>query len=127
VVKIYLILLISLVFSGCSALCPQAKLPLMQDQQSFTLAFEDFQKTHRLDGLHQLMVDFPDSVWASRAETIILYSQELDQRKAQNEQLRKLEQQQALEIEELKIQNQQLTEKIDQFKSLLIESEQQLQ
>jgi cell shape-determining protein MreC len=96
----------------------------LQDQQNFSLAFEDFQTNHQLDGFRMLMVDFPDSVWASRAETIILYSQELNQRKAQNQKLRESERQQILEIEQLKIMNQQLSEKIEQFKSLLIQSEQ---
>ncbi len=121
--RLYFILLIVLILTGCGALCPQPKQPLLQDQQSFTCAFEDFQKTHRLDGLRKFIVEFPDSVWASRAETIILYSQELYQRKAQNEKLRELERQQAAEIEELKILNQQLTEKIEQFKTLLIQLE----
>jgi hypothetical protein len=113
--------------TGCGALCPQPKQAILPDQQSFIRAFGDFQKTHRLDGLLKLRVDFPDSVWTSRAETIILYSQELDQRKAQNEKLRELERQQAVEIDELKRLNQQLTLKIEQFKSLLIQSEQHSQ
>jgi len=122
--KLLSILLIPLFLSGCSVLCPQPKQALLQDQQNFSLAFEDFQTNHQLDGFRMLMVDFPDSVWASRAETIILYSQELNQRKAQNQKLRESERQQILEIEQLKIMNQQLSEKIEQFKSLLIQSEQ---
>jgi hypothetical protein len=123
-VKLFLVSLIVLILTGCAVFCPYSKQALSQDQQNFALAFEEFQKTNRLDGLRKLRADFPDSVWASRAETIILYSQELDQRKDQNEKLRELEEQQAAEIEELKILNRQLTEKIEQFKSLLIQSEQ---
>ena len=122
--KLISILLLSLFLTSCTVLHPQPKLALLQDQQNFSLAFEDFQTNHQLDGFRMFLVDFPDSVWASRAETIILYSQELDQRKAQNEKLRELERQHVLEIEQLKILNQQLTEKIEQFKSLLIQSEQ---
>ncbi|MFK5926889.1 MAG: hypothetical protein QM483_09685 [Desulfuromusa sp.] len=143
--KLVSILLISLVLTGCAVLSPQPKQAVLQDQQIFCLAFEDFQETHRLDGLRKLVVDFPNSVWAARADTIILYSQELDQRKIQNDQLRKAEQQQALELgqyksqinklresgqkqvlelDQLKKLNQQLTEQIDQLKSLLIQSEQ---
>lgn len=109
---------------SCAYLCPQPKQALLQDQQSFVLAFEDFQTTHRLEGLQKLVVDFPDSAWASRAKTIILYSQELDQRKKQNEKLRETVEQQALEMEQLDVLNQKLTEKLEQFKSLLIQSEQ---
>lgn len=123
-VKITFIVLISIFLSSCAYLCPQPKQALLQDQQNFVQAFEDFQATHRLNKLRKLIVDFPDSVWASRAETIILYSQEVEQRKAQNEKLTETVQQQALEMEQLEKLNQQLTEKLEQFKSLLIQSEQ---
>ncbi|WP_321370463.1 hypothetical protein [uncultured Desulfuromusa sp.] len=122
--KVFFILLISMFLCSCAYLCPQPKQALLQDQQSFVLAFEDFQTTHRLEGLQKLVVDFPDSSWASRAKTIILYSQELDQRKKQNEKLRETVEQQALEMEQLNVLNQKLTEKLEQFKSLLIQSEQ---
>jgi len=130
-------LLISLFLTGCAVLYPQPKQPVLQDQQGFCLAFEEFQESHRIDNLKKLTVDFPDSVWASRAETIILYSQELDQRKQENKKLRESAQQQTLELEQLgkrnqqlKIKtveqnklNQQLAEQIAQLKSLLIQLE----
>ena len=122
--KLFLVSLIVLILTGCAVLCPDSKQAILPDQQSFALAFEKFQKTSQLDGFRKLRADFPDSIWASRAETMILYSQKLDQRKAQNQKLRELEQQQTAEIEELKGLNQQLTEQIEQVKSLLIQSEQ---
>lgn len=122
--KLFLVSLIVLLLTGCAIVCPESKQAILPDQQGFAVAFEEFQRTNSLDGLRKLRADFPDSVWASRVETIILYSEELDQRKVQNEKLRELEQQQIIEIEELKRMNQQLTEKIEQFKSLLIQSEQ---
>ncbi len=135
--KILSLLLISLLFTGCAVLYPQPKQAVLQDQQDFCLAFAEFQESHRIDNLQKLTKDFPDSVWASRAETIILYSKELDQRKLVNKRLRESAQQQTLELEQLKKLNQQLKgkiaeqnklsqqlmEQIEQLKSLLIQSE----
>ncbi|MDX2480578.1 MAG: hypothetical protein QNK24_09610 [Desulfuromusa sp.] len=122
--KLFFSILIPLFFTGCAVLYPQPKQAVLLDQQHFSLAFDEFQENHRLDSLQQLKVDFPNSVWAARAETIILYSQELDQRKAQNEKLRESERVQTLELEQLKKLNQQLSEQLEQLKSLLIELEQ---
>ena len=116
-------LLLFLFLSGCAVLYPQSKQAVLQDQQAFCLAFEEFQESHKVESLQQLRVDFPKSIWATRAETIILYSKELDQRKMQNEKLRSSEQQLTGEVEVLKKLNRQLTEKIDQLKGLLIQSE----
>jgi len=121
--KLFFIILIPLFLTGCAVLYPQPKQAVLLDQQNFSLAFDAFQENHRLDSLQQLKVDFPNSVWAARAETIILYSQELDQRKAQNENLRESERVLTLELEQLKKLNQQLTEQIEQLTSLLIELE----
>ena len=114
--KLISILLISLFLVGCATLCPQQKQPILQDQQSFCQGFESFQETHQVDKLQKFITDYPDSIWANRAETIILYSQELDQRKLQVEKLRKTEQQQTLELEQLKKFKQQLTEKVESLK-----------
>lgn len=121
--RFFYLLLIFLLLTGCTVLLPAPKQAVLQDQQSFCLAFEEFQVNHRIDGLLKLQADFPDSVWASRAETIILYAQELDQRKEQNKKLRASEKQQTLLLEQLKEENQQLAEKIEQLKGLLIQSE----
>lgn len=136
--KFLFVLFLSLFFTGCATLCPQQKQAVLQDQQDFGLAFEEFQESHRIDNFQKLKEDFPDSVWATRAETIILYSQELDQRKTKIEKLQESEQQQTLKFDQLNklnqelknkikeqnILNQQLTEQIEQLKSLLIQSEQ---
>ncbi len=113
-----------LFLTGCTALFSSPKQAVLQDQQAFCLAFEEFQESHKIEGLQKLQDDFPDSVWASRAETIILYSRELDLRKGQNKKLREAEKQRTDELEQLKEQNRQLTEKIDQLTGLLIQSEQ---
>jgi len=135
--KFLSLLLISLLFTGCAVLYPQPKQAVLQDQQDFCLAFAEFQGSHRIKDLQKLTEDFPDSIWATRAETIILYAQELDQRKRQIEKLQQSDRQQALKLDQLnklnqelknKIKeqnklNQQLTEQIEQLKSLLIQSE----
>ena len=135
--KLVYILLISLSLFGCASLCPQQKQPILQDQQSFCQAFEYFQETNQINNLQNFIINYPDSIWADRAETIILYSQELDQRKAQVGKLRKTEQQQTLELEQLKKKNQdsikkvailkklnqELADTIEQLKGSLIQSE----
>ncbi|SEA53739.1 hypothetical protein SAMN05660420_02364 [Desulfuromusa kysingii] len=126
-VKNFSILLVATFLCSCAYLYPQPKQVLLPDQQSFILAFDEFQTAHSLEPLQKVVVDFPGSVWAARAETIIFSSQELEQQKALNGELRETVQQQALEIEQLDAQNQQLTEKLEQFKSLLIQTEQHLQ
>ena len=121
------ILLISLFLTGCTFFFPQQKQAILQDQQSYCLAFEEFQESHRIEALQQLQIDFPDSVWAARAETIILYVQELDQRKAQNKKLRATEKQLATELELLKESNKKLVNKVELLKKLYQESTQTIE
>jgi cell shape-determining protein MreC len=135
--KLFALLLIPFFLISCTIHNPQPRSVVSPDQQAFSQAFSEFQGSHRIAGFQKLVVDFPSSVWAGRAETIILYAQELDQRKAQNEQLQKSEQHQTLEVKRLRQQNQklkdrneqldklnrQLMDKIEQLTSLLIQSE----
>ena len=121
--KFFLLLLVILLSSGCTLLCPQQKQALLQDQQSFSCAFDDFQLTHRVAELQKFKTDYPDSLWSGRAETIILNSRELDQHKLQLEKMHESERQQSLELEELRKSNQKMTEVIEQLKGLLIQSE----
>ncbi len=125
--RIFSLLLISLFLTGCTYLFPQQKQAILQDQQSFSLAFEEFQESHRIEALQQLQVDFPDSVWAIKAETIILYAQELDQRKAQNKKLRATEKQLATELKQLKDNNQKLVKEVELLKNLYQESTQTIE
>ncbi len=125
--KLFSILLLSLFLTGCAAFNPQPRQAILQDQQNFCLAFEEFQSSHRIDSLQKLKVDYPDSVWAVRAETIILYVQELSQRKVQIEKLRKSEQRQMLEFKQLKKKNQQMSEKINQLQKLNLELTQMIE
>ncbi|MCK5826430.1 MAG: hypothetical protein KAG93_05310 [Desulfuromusa sp.] len=134
--KLFL-LLIPFLLAGCAILYPQPKQVLPQDQQDFCQAFSEFQESHRIAGFKKLVADFPESLWSARAKTIILYTQDLDQLKVQNEQLHRSQRQHSLDLESLSRQNQQLkeqseqldklnrqlTDKIEQLKDLLIQSE----
>ena len=124
-------LLALVLLAGCATLCPQSKLAIPLDLESFSRALDSFQITNRITELQQFISDFPDSSWAPRAETIVLYAQELDQRKQQIAALREKNQQQeaALDQQELDLQslqqeNQQLVQTIEQLKGLLIQLEQ---
>ena len=121
-----ILLAIVLFLPSCAVICPQQKQALLQDQQSFSQAFDDFQLTHRIDELQKFKTNYPDSIWENRADTVILYSQELDQRKLQIEELRESKRQQTLELKDLKESNQRLTKMIEQLKSSLIQSEKHL-
>jgi small-conductance mechanosensitive channel len=132
------LLLIPFFLSGCATFYSQPEPVILQDQQDFCQAFSDFQENYDITGLQKLMVNFPESAWSSRAETIILYVRELDQKKTQNKQLRKVERRHTRDLKHLSQQNrqlkkktkqlgklnQQLTDKIEQLKNLLIQSEQ---
>ncbi|RLB73850.1 MAG: hypothetical protein DRH07_00355 [Deltaproteobacteria bacterium] len=135
--KLLAFFLVPLLLTGCAVFEPQPQPVVLPDRQEFCQAFDEFQESHQIDAFQKLVADFPESIWASRAETIILYSQEIEQRKEQNDQLLKSEQQHSLDLEhliELNKQltvkteqlgklNQELTDKIEQLKTLLIQSE----
>lgn len=127
---------------ACTQLLPQIhKQAVPQDQLSFSLAIDEFRNSHRIDRLQQFKKDYPDSDWAERADTIILYSLELDRRKAQIEESRTKQEQlqqklQMLEIdnsqlkqqiETMTLTNQQLNQQIEQLKGLLIQLEKRSQ
>jgi len=111
-----------------------------KEQLLFSQALDQFSSSNRLELLKQLRDDYPDSPWGRRAETIILYAQELDNRKEQLVALRdqyehlKQEKEQLTALSDenellkqdnirLRQETQQLIEKIEQLKGLLIELE----
>ncbi len=108
---------------GCTLICPYQKGALFQDQQDFSRAFDDFQTTHSIGALQQFIVDYPDSDWSGRARTLVLYSQELDQRKAQVVELRQSHQQLTESNSVLLKINKQLDQQLAQLKTLLIQTE----
>jgi hypothetical protein len=135
--KLVFLLSTLFLFSGCAVFQPQPKQVLSQDEQDFCQAFDAFQESGQITGLQKLLVDFPGSDWSTRAEIIIFYKKQLDQLKVQNEHLRRSQRQQSLDLKYLKQHdqqlkekterldeiNKQLTDKIEQLKGLLIQSE----
>lgn len=90
------------------------------EQVLFSAALDQLSATHSLAGLKSFQERYSESLWGERAETIVLYVEEVNQRKAQLEQLRN-------EQLQLQADNKQLIEKIEQLKTLLIELEQRPQ
>jgi chromosome segregation ATPase len=123
-----------MVLSACSMIQIPRTITQHQAQHQFIEALDEFSETNRVSLLKQLQLDYPDGVWYTRAETIILTVQELENRKRQVENLRqeKLELQQHLQRLEndlslLQADNQQMNEKLEQLKSVLIDLEQRKQ
>lgn len=115
-----------MLLTGCTLLLPggylipQQEPRLTAEQEGFNQALDLLTTTHSSSGLRGFQQLYPDSPWGLRAATIVLYVEEVNQRKLQlgelhDEQLR------------LQSENQQLTEKIEQLKKLLIELEQRTQ
>ncbi len=121
------VVIVVILLSGCTYLCPHHEQLVSQDKLGFGYAFDVFQSTHKIDELQQFISNYPNSEWASRAKTIVLYSLELDQRKGQVVSLREFRQQQADNLFEIKTLNLQLTKQLEQFKGLLIRMEAQQQ
>lgn len=146
--KLFSLLLIVLFFSGCVFFPPPAKPVQPLDEQLFCRAFDEFQENQQVSGFWKLLAEYPESVWAARAKTIILHSEQLDLLQAQYEHLQQTQRQQSLDlkylrkkshakteqinqlnekIDQLNEANKQLTDKIEKLKGLLVRSENYLQ
>lgn len=137
--RVYLLIGIVFFVSGCSPLLTelrQSEAP--QDQAAFARTIDAFGKSHKVSLLKQFQQNYPDSPWARRAETIVLYALEVERRKEQlnkkredidwsNRELEVYKEKNRLlaqEIETTKVENEQLKEQIEQLKVLLIQLEQ---
>ena len=98
-----------------------------QGEELFLAALDQFSATNKLDLMQQLKQQSPDSVWAKRAETIILYARELDTRKQQLDNEREEKNRLIAEVDLFRQENLKLQEQIKQLKVLLIELEQRPQ
>ncbi len=119
---------ILLLLSACTA--PQPKVagpPEPTELQQFGQALDLLTREHNPRGLKDFQERYPASPWSWRAETILLYVQELNQRKEQLTEARAGQQAAEQAGENLREENRQLTTKIDQLKQLLIELEQRPQ
>lgn len=103
------------------------KIAQRQAQHQFIAALDEFSATNRVALLEQLQEDYPDGAWSARAETVILHAQKLDDHKRQVENLHKEKLQLERELSQLRTVNQQLQEKLEKLKSVLIEREQRPQ
>ncbi len=119
--KLCLVPLLFLV--GCAFVNPFEQRALVLEQQAFVSAFDTFQLSHQIEGLQQFVGDYPTSEWTPRARTVILYSQELDQRKSQIDELRSFLLQRTETLEATKFNNERLTLQLEQIKGLLIRME----
>lgn len=139
----YPILILAVLFlSACSQFIPQIKEQITpKDQRAFSQAVDSFRSTHRVGLLKDFQEEYPESEWAPRADTLIRYALEVEQRKVQIEKSSQQIKQQAVQLDTLKQKNQkllddideltqlnqQLTEQITQLKGLLIQLEQRPQ
>jgi len=113
-----------LTLSGCARLCPEAKVSVNPDQLAFEEAYGTFQQTNRVMILENFIAAYPDSPWAGRAQTLVLYARELEQRKEQLKQQETSLKEQEASLKTLSQENLKLTETIDSLKGSLIELEQ---
>lgn len=124
--KILAYFLVLLTLAGCTQLLPvQSHLVRLEpalptEPEAFSQALDQLTATRSLNGLKEFQQLYPGSHWSARAATIILYVEELNQRKVQLEEFQNRQLQ-------LQAENQQLTGKIEQLKKLLIELEQRPQ
>lgn len=129
--RFFAILALFLFLAACSAVPFSKNLkphPQQQNrltaEESFLAAMEQFSTANKLTQMQQVQQQFPGSVWAAHAKTIILYAQELDTRKSQLSSERAEKNQLLAELASVKQENLQLNEKIEQLKALLIDLEQ---
>ena len=136
-----LLLILVVLLTGCSILCPQWGQDLTSDQIEFSRAFDYFQSSQNTRELRNFKMTYPNSSWSERAGEIIRYAEQLEQQKRrvaqlkqqdekntyQLEVLRASEGRLAAEVERLIDENCQLHEKLEQLKGLLIQLEAQPQ
>lgn len=124
----FLAIFLGIVFLvGCSAFCPQQKQPLFQDQIDYTKAIDHFLLTEEVDELLNFTEAYPNSPWTGRANIVIRYSHELKQLTSEIEKLRLSDVKHRTDLEKITTVNQQLTDKLEKFKGLLIQLEAQPQ
>ncbi len=112
-----------LALSGCARLCPEPKVSVNPDQLAFEEACAGFQQSNKVVTLENFIAVYPDSPWAGRARTLVLYARELEQRKEQLKQQQKTLAEQEARLEILSQENRELAETIERLKGSLIELE----
>lgn len=115
-------LFLVILLSSCAWLpaSPSVEVP---PQQLFGRALDALGTEHRIGPLQEFQQQYPESIWARRAETVIRYAQEVHTRKEQLAELQLEKQRQAELLERLQQENSQLNETIEKLKTLLIDLE----
>ncbi|NOQ51143.1 MAG: hypothetical protein GQ578_02830 [Desulfuromonadaceae bacterium] len=113
-----------LIMAGCSLAPITQTFKSPPDEVLFLRAVDELSATNRITLLQQVPQDYPDSIWAVRAETIIADVLKLATCKTQLAAAATEKQQLAADLDRVKRENRQLEEKIGQLKKLLIELEQ---
>lgn len=136
-----LFLLLLLGAGGCAQLCPEAKQPLLPEQDAFIQGVDAFRSGQGTQALKAVTTQYPDSVWSARAAFLVELQRRSEaaaadvthqqERAAQRtERIAELEErvaEQDTRIERFSQDNRELAETIEQLKGLLIELEQQPQ
>ncbi len=122
------VFILVLFLGGCAQICSQFeaqphKVPVTSDQLAFEQAFATFQESSQLKVLEDFIAIYPDSVWAQRAYTVVLYAREVEQRKELMRGQESTISEQVDKIRQLRQENARLAETIEQLKGSLIEIE----
>lgn len=113
--------------AGCSAICPQQKASLSQDQIAYTTAIDHFLLTEKMDKLVDFTHEYPNSPWTERANVVLRYAHEREKLISELEAFRRSDVEQRADLERMVRENQNLTEKLEEFKGVLIQLEAQPQ
>ncbi len=136
--KLLILLPLLVVLSGCATLFPEPKVRAAKDLVAFEQAFSQFETKHSSAELESFVATYPNSPWAARANSVLNCVNDIEQRNARlqkmqaaNQELEnkisQLKKQHKEQLNELKNENGQLTETIEQLKGSLIELEQRPQ
>jgi hypothetical protein len=126
--QIGVLFLLVFFLGGCAPLCSQfeaqpQKVPVPPDQLAFERAFGTFQHAAQLSALEDFISVYPDSVWASRARSVVLCAQDVALQKERLKGQEDIISEQIAKIRQLRHENARLVETIEQLKSSLIEIE----
>lgn len=126
-----LLLILSVVLTGCSLLLPEQKEallpPAVSEQESFDHYLELFLATGDPAGLDLYVAEHPGSSHRARAQALSLIAHELQQCRDEALSLVSASQSSLEKIDALEEKNRRLNETIEQLKSLLIQQEQRVQ
>ncbi len=123
----YLLIVAALFMFGCVPNLQLQKVVVLKDQQAFVKAFDRVAVEQRIEPLEQFIITYPESEWSVRAADVVALWTRCRELQQENHALetknRKLTDSLATSASEIS----ELEEKIEQFKSNLIQLEQRPQ